>query len=118
MNLKQAAATSIYGRKRIVRPTLTLAAARAEYVKRMADLRAWRMLERVKGKPNYRWNAATGEYVRKPFIPQYPCVPGTLVKLLSDPSKMPGYSWGIPALKTCPVIGKAVNSIYRPPFTK
>ena len=68
----------------------------------MQELREWRALEKVKGRPNYRWNATSGEYVRKPFVPQYPCVPGTLVKLLSDPEKMPGYAWGIPALKTCP----------------
>ena len=39
---------------------------------------------------------------KKPWIPTYECVPGTHVKLLSTPDKMPGPSWGIPALKTCP----------------
>lgn len=90
------------GRRRLIRPTLTLQAARDVYVQRMAELRTWRSLDRVKGRPNWRLNVLTGEYVKKPFVPAYPCVPGTLVKLLSDPEKMPGYAWGIPALKTCP----------------
>src|SRR5262245_23991139 len=75
------------GRKRLIRPTLTLAAARGAYTRRLQELRVWRSLERVKGRPQWRWNAMAGELVRKPFFPQYPCVPGTLVKLLSDPEK-------------------------------
>lgn len=33
---------------------------------------------------------------------RYGHVPGTSVALLSAPSKMPGYSWSLPAITTCP----------------
>lgn len=41
----------------------------------------------------------------------YPVVPGTTIALFSRPEKMPGYSWSIPAVQTCPgrVITPDVN---------
>lgn len=74
-------------RTRLIRPTLTLEGARQIATERSAAHAAW---------------VAGGKIGRAPYLPQYPTVPGTLVRLLSEPEKMPGYAWGIPALKTCP----------------
>jgi hypothetical protein len=38
-------------------------------------------------------------------------VPGTTVTLLSNPSKMPGHSWSLPALQACPYKVLGDNSI-------
>lgn len=48
-----------------------------------------------------------------PFERTYgaPAVPGTAVKLLSNPSKMPGYSFGLPAGRSCPGAVYGENSI-------